>query len=368
MQYPPRPQKYPSKRPNYGGNGRPGFADKYGVVGNNYQFSQNSGTYNGFEANYVTKPPSYGSNGPYTFEQSKPSYHKEPSGVHSNTKTESVVQQHVHHHYVHGESEKEPKVIIKPVAIPVGSFGHLASQINTQESSDIITSSGGDFNSVSSGGFRPMTGSFSPSSKPVYETDTINESQYSYNNYNKGSNNILNQGLPNQFTNNAFEDQRYGNTLGSYASQNGEFYKKELHVGSSNNLYNPGPATFGQNNLYQQNYHEAKAQSFDCVCVNYDQCPSQEIIGRRDDLYLPIDPRNKGSEITALTDEQLDNLNKTTTDININQNVTDAKKVSKRDVSDVKEKEEAKEIEPVSKKMLSDLILTNIQIKSSVFK
>ncbi|CAH2091252.1 unnamed protein product [Euphydryas editha] len=345
MQYPPRPQKFPSKRPNYSGNGRPGFAEKYGVAGNNYQFSQSSGAYNGYEANYVTKPPSYANNDPYTFEQSKPTYNKVPSGVHSNTKTESIVQQHVHHHYVHGDTDKEPKVIIKPVAIPVGSVGHLASQIHTQESSDIITSSGGDFNTASLGGFRPMTGSFSPSSKPVYETDTIYGSQFGQNNFNKGSISVLNQGLPNQFTNNAFEDHQYGNSLGSYASQNGEFYKKELHVGSSNNLYNQG-ATFGQNNLYQQNYHEPKAQSFDCVCVNYDQCPSQEIIGRRDDLYLPIDPRNKGSEIAALTDEQLDSLNTTTTDTNIKQNVTEVKKVNKRDVSEVKEKEEAKEIEP----------------------
>ncbi|XP_046968672.1 uncharacterized protein LOC124536225 isoform X2 [Vanessa cardui] len=345
MHYPPRPQKYPPKRPNYNGNGRPGFADKYGVAGNNYQFSQSSGSYNGYEGNYVTKPPSYANNEPYNFEHSKPSYNKVPSNTNTNTKTE-IVQQHVHHHYVHGDTDKEPKVIIKPVAIPVGSVGHLASQVHAQESSDIITSSGGDFNSVTSGGFRPMTGSFTSNSKPIYETDTIYGSQFSHNNYNKGGLNIQNQGLPNQFSNNAFDDQRYGNSLGSYASQSGEFYKKELNVGSSNNLYNQGPATFGQNNLYQQNYHEAKAQGFECVCVNYDQCPSQEIIGRRDDLYLPIDPRNKGSEITALTEEQLDNLNKTTSETDTKQNVTEIKKISKRDVSELKDKEEAKEIEP----------------------
>ena len=271
----------------------------------------------------------------------KPTYNKVPASVHTNTKTESIVQQHVHHHYVHSDADKEPKVIIKPVAIPVGSVGHLSSQLHTQESSDIITSSGGEFN----GGFKPMTGGFSPNSKPVYETDTIYGSQYGHSAFNKGSTNLVNQGLPNQFTNNAFEDQRYGNSLGSYASQNGEFYKKELHVGSSNNLYNKGPASFGQNNnKYQQNYHDAKAQGFECVCVNYDQCPSQEIIGRRDDLYLPIDPRNKGGEILALTEEQLDGLNKTTN----NENTTDTKNISKRDVNEVKEKDAAKEIEPVS--------------------
>ncbi|XP_061378348.1 uncharacterized protein LOC116772712 isoform X2 [Danaus plexippus] len=343
MLYPPRPPKIPSKRPGYG-NVRPGFSEKYGVAGNNYQFSQSSGSFNGYEANYVTKPPSFANNEPYNFEHSKPTYNKIPSGS-NNIKSESIVQQHVHHHYVHDDSNKEPKVIIKPVAIPVGSVGHLASQVNTQSSSDILTASGGDFNTFNSGGFKPMTGGFSPSSKPVYETDTIYGSQYSHNNYNKGSSNVFNQGLPNQFGSNTFEEQKYGNSLGSYASQN-EFYKKELNVGSTGNLYTQGPATFSQNNLYQQNQHEAKAQGFECVCVKYDQCPSQEIIGRRDDLYLPIDPRNKGSEILALTEEQLDGVNKTSEEINVSQNSTEAKKISKRDVDEAKTKDAAKEIEP----------------------
>ncbi|XP_052741657.1 uncharacterized protein LOC112044986 isoform X1 [Bicyclus anynana] len=347
MLYPPRPQKIPPRRPGYGGNVRPGFSDKYGVAGGNFQFSQSSGSsgFNGFDTNYVTKAPIYANNEPYNFENSKPVYNKVPTAGH-NSKTESVVQQHVHHHYVHSDGDKEPKVIIKPVAIPVGSVGHLATQLHNQESTDVITSSGGDFNAVSSGGFKPMTG-YPQSIKPVYDTDTVYGSQYGHSAFNKGSTNLLNQGLPNQYTNNGFDDQKYGNSLGSYASQNGEFYKKELNVGSGNNLYNQGPATFGQNNnLYQQNYHEAKAQGFECVCVSYDQCPSQEIIGRRDDLYLPIDPRNKGSDITALTEEQLDTLNKTLDDAKLNQNSTEVKEISKRDVSEVKDKEAAKEIEP----------------------
>ncbi|XP_069359267.1 uncharacterized protein [Maniola hyperantus] len=346
MLYPPRPQKIPSKRPGYGGNIRPGFSEKYGVAGGNFQFSQNSGAYNGYDSNYVTKPPTYANNEPYTFDNSKPIYNKAPTAGHSNSKPDTIVQQHVHHHYVHEDGNKEPKVIIKPVAIPVGSVGHLASQLHNQESSDIITSSGGDFNAFSSGGFKPMTGGFTQSSKPIYETDTIYGSQFGHSGFNKGSSNILSQGLTNQFNNNAFEDQKFGNSLGNYASQNGEFYKKELNVGSSNNLYNQGPATFGQNNLYQQNYHEPKAQGFECACVSYDQCPSQEIIGRRDDLYLPIDPRNKGSEIVALTEEQLDTLNKTSGGAQQDQNVTEVKEITKRDVSDATEKEATKEIEP----------------------
>ncbi|CAH0584213.1 unnamed protein product [Chrysodeixis includens] len=350
MPYPPRPQKYPPKRVGYGGNSRPGFSDKYGVAGGNYQFSQSSGIYNAHETNYVTKAPSYASQGPYAYENTKPNFNKGSSQ--SGTKADTVVQQHVHHHYVHGDADKEPKVIIKPVAIPVGSVAHLNSQNNVQQSSDIITASGADFGSFSSGGFKPMSGGFSlDSSKPIYEADTVYGSQYGHNAINGGSH-ILNQGLPNQFSNNAFEDQRYGNSLGNYASHNNEFHKKELHVGGSvNNLYSQGPATFGQNNGFGESYHEAKAQGFDCVCVNYDQCPSQEVIGRRDDLYLPIDPRNKGKDVVALTDEQLDSLNKTdatasTSEASSNSTTSEGKKISKREADEDTAAEATKEIEP----------------------
>ncbi|KAF9803007.1 hypothetical protein SFRURICE_012252 [Spodoptera frugiperda] len=369
MTYRPRPQKIPPKRIGYGGNVRPGFSDKYGVAGGNFQFSQNS--YNAHESNFVTKSPVYAAQGPYAFENAKPAYNKHPS--HSDTKTDTVVQQHIHHHYVH-EDNKEPKVIIKPVAVPVGSVGQLNAQslgsqslgsqsfgsqslgsqsLGSQSfglhSSDII-SAGGDYSSITSGGFKPMSGGFNLDTKPIYESDTIYGSQYGHQSNKVGHNgNILTQGLPNQFNNNAFEDQKYGNGLGNYASQSNEFYKKELHVGSQNNLYNQGPSTFGQSNGYAENYHEAKAQNFDCVCVNYDQCPSQEVIGRRDDLYLPIDPRNKGSDISALTEEQLDNLNKTAiaaATAESTSNATETKKLSKRETKEETPSEATKEAEP----------------------
>lgn len=371
MTYRPRPQKIPPKRIGYGGNVRPGFSEKYGVAGGNFQFSQNS--YNAHESNFVTKSPVYAAQGPYAFENAKPAYNKHPS--HSDTKTDTVVQQHIHHHYVH-EDNKEPKVIIKPVAVPVGSVGQLNAQslgsqslgsqsfgsqslgsqsLGSQSfglhSSDII-SAGGDYSSITSGGFKPMSGGFNLDTKPIYESDTIYGSQYGHQSNKVGHNgNILTQGLPNQFNNNAFEDQKYGNGLGNYASQSNEFYKKELHVGSQNNLYNQGPSTFGQSNGYAENYHEAKAQNFDCVCVNYDQCPSQEVIGRRDDLYLPIDPRNKGSDISALTEEQLDNLNKTAiaaATAESTANATETKKLSKRETKEETPSEATKEAEPVS--------------------
>lgn len=344
--YAPRPQKIPPKRVGNGGSFRPGFSDKYGS--SNVQFSQSNGLYGGNEGNYVTRPPNYASESPYIFENSRPSYNKvPPSQPPSNNK--DVIQQHVHHHYVHSDdSNKEPKVIIKPVAIPVGSVGHLGAQSLSQQSADIITAGGGDYSGFTTGGFKPMTGVYN-----LDNPDTIYGSQYGHNNVNK-------QTLPKPNPNNGFDDQKYGNSLGAYASQNNEFYKKELHVGGpSNNLYNQGPAKFSQGNAYQENYHEAKAQGFECVCVNYDQCPSQEIIGRRDDLYLPIDPRNKGSDIVALSDEQLDNLNKTeSSEASKDDNVKtteETKKISKRETKGEKETEATKEIEPVSTELLMSL-------------
>lgn len=359
MPYPPRPYKGPPKRIGYGGNIRPGFSEKYGQASSgNFQFSQNSALYN--DATYLSKPPpGYSNENPYTFDNNRQGVYNKPPSIPlspTNSKTESVVQQHVHHHYVHSDGDKDPKVIIKPVAIPVGSVGSIASHQQVQQATDIITAGGADFSGIGTGGFKPMTGSYPfDNNKPVYESETIYGTKYQQQNFNKGSNNILTQGLPGPYGNNGFDEHKYGNSLGSYSST--DFYKKEFNVGTTNNLLNSGPATFNQNNAYLQQYHEGKAQSFDCVCVNYDQCPSQEIIGRRDDLYLPIDPRNKGSNIDALTEEQLDNV--TIADKKIDSNVTvvepekfteseAVKKVSKREIKEEKAGEATKEIEPVS--------------------
>lgn len=364
MPYPHRPQKLPPKRVGYGGSVRPGFSDKYGQTSNgNFQFSQSSSSlYNGAHDNsYISKPsPVYANENPYAFDNIKQGIYNKPPASYTPSKTDSIVQQHVHHHYVHGDAEKDPKVIIKPVAIPVGSVGSIASQAQSQQFTDIITAGGADFSSLSTGGFKPMTGIYSvDNNKPVYDADTIYGSKYQQQqqHYNKGSNNINSQSLPGPYVQNNFDENKYGNSLGSYSST--DFYKKELNVGSAGNLYNQGPATFGQGEIYQQQqqYHEPKAQGFDCVCVNYDQCPSQEIIGRRDDLYLPIDPRNKASEIDALSEDQLDNITIAEKKADTNVTVVEAekaseteesKKVSKREVKDEDLEEKSKEIEPVS--------------------
>lgn len=78
----------------------------------------------------------------------------------------------------------------------------------------------------------------------------------------------------------------------------------------------------------------------DCTCVQYQYCATEDVVGRRDDLVLPLDPRN---------------LNK---DIEADQNSTEIEKKSNHEISkrDVNESS-LPDVEPVS----VIIILSNIQ-------
>lgn len=134
----------------------------------------------------------------------------------------------------------------------------------------------------------------------------------------------------------------------SYHSQNPDIYKKALNTnagGSSvnslstlsqyskyNNQYANTGSTAGQQfNNVQQQFNSGGQQQFnagqqqqqfntgenyqgyetsrqdECVCVPFDQCVSQDVIGRKDDLILPLDPRHLTSDITALDEEKIGN-------------------------------------------------------------
>lgn len=166
---------------------------------------------------------------------------------------------------------------------------------------------------------------------------------------------------------------------GSFHSSHPEFYKKALKGGSginSLNSYNngnsggvyggnaggnAGGAYGGQyNGQYSgagQQYAESSRQdNFDCVCVPYDQCPARDILGRKGDLILPLDPRNLGSDIEAFSDESNSTSNANVTrvakeapehfDVDddddaedksaIETTQEDVKKISKREISDKK--------------------------------
>nr|CAH7718529.1 unnamed protein product [Callosobruchus chinensis] len=94
----------------------------------------------------------------------------------------------------------------------------------------------------------------------------------------------------------------FGTSIGSYGSTS-DLYKKELNLNPVNN-------NFIQSNYADkyQGLESSKYENFDCVCVPYNQCPTHDVIGRKDDLYLAIDPRNLKSDIEAeeervITDE-----------------------------------------------------------------
>lgn len=133
-----------------------------------------------------------------------------------------------------------------------------------------------------------------------------------------------------------------GASVGAYGSS--ELYKKELNLNPINNNY------------IQSNYAEkyqgvesARAENYDCICVPYDQCPSHDVIGRKDDLYLPLDPRSLKSDIEAaspIEERVITDGNGTMTVVTVVKseglNVTEAeqttteKKVSKREAPEQK--------------------------------
>lgn len=73
-------------------------------------------------------------------------------------------------------------------------------------------------------------------------------------------------------------------------------------VQSSSNDY----VTSGSTSSYYYGNNEGFDNDFyteDCVCVPYGQCPREQA-GRKDDLFLPIDPRNLNKNIEAESTEE----------------------------------------------------------------
>lgn len=143
---------------------------------------------------------------------------------------------------------------------------------------------------------------------------------------------------------------------GSFHSSNPDYYKKALKGGSAINSLNSygnggGGSPYGGFYSGGANYQEsARQDNIDCVCVPYDQCPARDILGRKGDLILPLDPRNLGSDIEAYSEETNSTSNSTVTrvpkeasvdddsidhdaSVEIETSRQDVKKVSKREVA-----------------------------------
>uniref|UniRef100_A0A182J033 Phenoloxidase-activating factor 2 n=1 Tax=Anopheles atroparvus TaxID=41427 RepID=A0A182J033_ANOAO len=126
---------------------------------------------------------------------------------------------------------------------------------------------------------------------------------------------------------------QFGSNGGQLGSNGGQFGSNGAQLGSNGGQF--GSNGGGQYSQFANNGIE------DCVCVPYDQCPAQDVIGRKDDLILPLDPRNLKTDIEAATADELviTDGNGTMTVVRVPKNATTdssstaSKKISKREAA-----------------------------------
>lgn len=262
---------------------------------------------------FLSKPP-YPNGGdfldslpPYKFEQGahQSAHHKDKrveitvnaqggaataSGGSSNPAAAAV--EHVHHHYHHNaEGNNKPTVVVNPIPIAAAAVStDLSSLSNSFSSANSFGSLGTGFNPSSGlGGFSSSNGVLGSS----FGGGGLNGGFYGGKqtvNYDSAS-----FGTTKPVTENygAQTFDSFGTSVGAYGSSG--LYKKELNLNSVNNNY----LQSGYAEKYQ-GIESARAENYDCICVPYDQCPSHDVIGRKDDLYLPLDPRSLKSDIEAI--------------------------------------------------------------------
>ncbi|XP_022229198.2 uncharacterized protein LOC111078667 isoform X1 [Drosophila obscura] len=288
----------------------------------------------------VYNGPSSNSNGvpPYNFEspeggiQGSPSslngfYSSQQSSSSSSAATSSSskvvvgapidagLQQHVHHHYHHVEGTEGVKVPSVPIPISSGQtintdFSALAQSSATYTPQASSSSAGSysqsnafnaGFNGASQGGLLSQgaqSGFSGLSQKPGLSGDIY-----------KPSSGLGSFGS----SSGGFGQSGFGaSPSSSYHSQNPDYYKKELQTGASNNYNGISGGYQGQGQAQGQylgqaqgqgGYDTARQQIVDCQCVPFNQCPAADRIGRKEDLILPIDPRNLGKDIEALSED-----------------------------------------------------------------
>lgn len=221
----------------------------------------------------------------------------------------------------------------------------------------------GNVNSGSSGGI--YSGS---SIKPVYENS--NNQYASGTNFNKYQQTLGPQAVYTEGTNGIYSNSNANGAQQSFHSSAPEFYKKELNLNNYNRggnglISSSGAGYSSQQQQTQQNYFNSQKQQqqqqqlysknqynsvggeqyqgfessqqnqFDCVCVPFDQCPASDVVGRRDDLILPLDPRHLPTEIEADNGDNHGNLTvRAITSSNNSTETTEVKKISKRSADD----------------------------------
>ncbi|XP_072382518.1 uncharacterized protein [Diabrotica undecimpunctata] len=354
---PPPTYIQPGKPPRrqFGGPPSKPFYGKPGLNGEVYEAGE-----------YFSKPPSFAPGLefvqpiepeiPYKFEQGASQF-----GTHKDKRVEITVNaqgghagalgsssaakgtvEHVHHHYHHNLDNNKP-VVVNPA--PLAAAAVTTSDLSSGTFGTNSFGSSGTYNS-----FKPSIpisasttaglGNFGSSNGFLASNTFGSTNGFSQASY--GGQPIANYGVK-PITEN-YQDQGYesfGASVGSYGSTG--LYKKELNLNSVNNNYLQ--ANYADK---YQGVESARAENYDCICVPYDQCPSHDVIGRKDDLYLPLDPRNLKSDIEALSDEErvITDGNGTMTVVIVNKdtglsgaNITEvteeSKRISKRDTSEV---------------------------------
>lgn len=259
---------------------------------------------------------------------------------------------HVHHHYVHVDGAAPvdgTKTIL--VNTPISEYSAVNSLSSAYQTSGFDQNGGGlnsyspsstdfEYKGVNSGTSQGVYGGLT-NAKPVFETlSGSGFNQYSGTNSNQQTQSS-NQG-PAVFTDGSNGIYSAGS---SYHALAPEFYKKELNINGNRgntlssysqqqqylNSQKQNKNQFNQGEQYQ-GFESARQEQIDCICVPLEQCPAHDVVGRRDDLILPLDPRNLPTEIEA------DSENSTSIRVNKEfdtSSSTKVKKISKREVEKV---------------------------------
>ncbi|KAL0099124.1 hypothetical protein PUN28_020282 [Cardiocondyla obscurior] len=189
----------------------------------------------------------------------------------------SGVQQHVHHHYHHGDAAgiANPAVIPSSPALGggIGGGGIGGGGIGGGGLGNYGYGNGGTYGSTFND-FEDYKKAFKIKTPTSNSGPSISPSPA------KG----------------------YADRYPAYEKQNGKQFATGGQLGNNNQFSSNG----GFDGDYQFNNGDNGFSSTsyeDCVCVPYDQCATLNHVGRKDDLYLAIDPRNLDKDIEAETVE-----------------------------------------------------------------
>ncbi|CAK9796752.1 Phenoloxidase-activating factor 2 (Fragment) [Anthophora plagiata] len=205
------------------------------------------------------------------------------------------VQQHVHHHYHHNEGAAGatiaggPSFSPGPISQGATSIGYGGNYGSIGTSYDVPSSG------VLGGGFQDFD-DYKKAFKVKGTNNDVSGSSGSVSANSYADRYPVYEKPPRDFAYGKTEGQKTGKyfTGGNYVSPNAVHASSNDYAASgttSNNYYN----YYGNNN---ENEGFGNEFSGDCVCVPYAQCQNEHA-GRKDDLFLPIDPRNLNKNIEA---------------------------------------------------------------------